>query len=77
MDTRSLHKPRVAAFGYFAPSLVYYVGQPIERINRPEQVSQFFEQGGDAVVMLRARTSKNIAIACRAVFDSDRNAHDS
>ena len=59
MDTRSQHEPRVAALGYFAPSLVYYVGQPIQRFSQPEQVSQFFEQGGDAVVMLRADFEKH------------------
>jgi hypothetical protein len=58
-DKGSGHGPRVAAFGYLPPSLVYYVGQPILRLSRAEEISQFFEQGGDAVVLPRADLEKH------------------
>ncbi len=58
VDTPSHNAPRVATLGYSAPSLVYYVGNTVERLSEPEEIPTFFEQGGDALVLPRAAYEK-------------------
>jgi 4-amino-4-deoxy-L-arabinose transferase-like glycosyltransferase len=50
--------PRVATYGYFTPSLVYYLGHTVERLDKPEDIATFFAQGGDAIVAPRAAFEK-------------------
>ncbi|HEX5472521.1 MAG TPA: hypothetical protein VFW73_11570, partial [Lacipirellulaceae bacterium] len=58
IDVPSHDAPRVATFGYSAPSLVYYLGNTVERLSEPEQIPTFFDQGGDALVLPRAAYEK-------------------
>lgn len=53
------HAPQVATFGYFTPSLVYYIGHSVTRLGRPDDFATFFESGGDALVMPRSAYDKN------------------
>ncbi len=46
--------PRVATLDYFTPSFVYYLGHSVPRLSNPEQISAFFNEGGDALVLPRA-----------------------
>lgn len=50
--------PRVATFNYFTPSLVYYLGHPVERLDKPEDIAKFFAEGGDAIVASRTAFEK-------------------
>src|SRR5262249_26897589 len=50
--------PRVATYGYFTPSLVYYLGHTVERLDKPEDIAAFFAEGGDAVVAPRVAFEK-------------------
>ena len=43
--------PRVATYRYFTPSLVYYLGHTVRRLDSVEEIVAFFEQGGDALVL--------------------------
>jgi 4-amino-4-deoxy-L-arabinose transferase-like glycosyltransferase len=46
--------PRVATYRYFTPTLVYYLGHAVTRLDSPEDIGTFFDQGGDALVLQRA-----------------------
>jgi 4-amino-4-deoxy-L-arabinose transferase-like glycosyltransferase len=50
--------PRVATYNYFTPSLVYYLGHTVERLDKPEDIATFFAEGGDAIVASRAAFEK-------------------
>ena len=51
-------KPRVATCDYLPPSLVYYLGQPVERLSDPAEISNFFDDGGTALVLFGATYEK-------------------
>ncbi len=53
VDFPSNAEPHVATFGYFTPSLVYYLGHHVERINKSMPLSGFFGQGGNALLLSR------------------------
>jgi hypothetical protein len=46
--------PRVATYRYFTPTLVYYLGHTVTRLETPADIGTFFDQGGDALVLQRA-----------------------
>ena len=50
--------PRVATCDYLPPSLVYYLGQPVERLSDPTQVPAFFDAGGGAVILFGSTYGK-------------------
>src|SRR3954469_11664933 len=58
-DAAADEGPRVATFNYFTPSLVYYLGHPISRLGNADEVTKFFDEGGDAVVLPRTVYEKN------------------
>ena len=35
---------KLATFNYFSPNLVFYAGQPIQRLQQANEIAQFFEQ---------------------------------
>ncbi len=35
---------KLATFNYFSPNLVFYAGQPIQRLQQADEIAQFFEQ---------------------------------
>jgi 4-amino-4-deoxy-L-arabinose transferase-like glycosyltransferase len=35
---------KLATFNYFSPNLVFYAGQPIQRLRQADEIAQFFEQ---------------------------------
>jgi 4-amino-4-deoxy-L-arabinose transferase-like glycosyltransferase len=51
--------PRVATYNYFTPSLVYYLGHTVERLDKPEDIARFFAEGGDAIVASRTAFEKH------------------
>src|SRR3954451_17968579 len=60
-DAAADEGPRVATFNYFTPSLVYYLGHPISRLGNADEVTKFFDEGGDAVVLPRTVYETNRA----------------
>ncbi|HVT27113.1 MAG TPA: glycosyltransferase family 39 protein [Lacipirellulaceae bacterium] len=53
IDTQSHAAPHVATLRYSCPSLVFYLGNTVERLGAPGEIPAFFEGGGDALVMSR------------------------
>lgn len=46
-------RPQVGAYEYFTPSLVYYVGDRVEKLVLPADVGQFFRDNPEALVITR------------------------
>ena len=49
---------RVATCDYLPPTLVYYLGHPVERLNDPSQIAAFFQSGGRALVLSESTYEK-------------------
>jgi 4-amino-4-deoxy-L-arabinose transferase-like glycosyltransferase len=67
--------PRVATYRYFTPTLVYYLGHTVSRLDGPEDIATFFAQGGDALVLQRAvydRECKRLPTNVTALAEEQR-----
>jgi 4-amino-4-deoxy-L-arabinose transferase-like glycosyltransferase len=45
---------RLATFDYFSPNLVFYAAQRVERLKRPPQIEEFFDQHPQGLLLTRA-----------------------
>ena len=52
LDLSDRHQPTVATYRYSAPSLVYYLHHPVERIDAAADLASFFDRG-DVLIMPR------------------------
>lgn len=46
--------PDLATFDYFAPNLVFYLGRPVDRLKKPEQITAFFEDHPHGYLLTRS-----------------------
>jgi 4-amino-4-deoxy-L-arabinose transferase-like glycosyltransferase len=61
MRRMSNDQPHVAAISYSPPSLIYYTGTPITKVDTAEQIVEFFNQhSDDAYLVTTAKTLENL-----------------
>lgn len=46
--------PALATFDYFAPNLVFYLGRPVDRLKKPEQITAFFAEHPHGYMLTRS-----------------------
>jgi hypothetical protein len=56
------HEPRVAQYGYFRPSLVYYVGARIEDCASPKQVIDFLKSSPETFLVTTEKHYANLFV---------------